>query len=237
MLAPTTTTKEDELLADRASGSVRSREVDFKRAQAHSSKVRLLKWTLPVLGAAFALAFGGYALLSRVPQLTYDIASVAYADGKLVMANPKLNGVTEQNRPYSMTAARAIQDPSKQNIVELEGIDAVIPIDLENSAAIVAERGVYDSDTNILNIDSPFSVTSSNGITARLVNATVNVDGGTMKTDKPVEITKNGSKITADSLTVLENGKVIVFEKRVRLNITPEALKPSGKPGEQHAGN
>jgi hypothetical protein len=34
MLAPTTTTKEDELIADRASQSVRSREADFKRAQA-----------------------------------------------------------------------------------------------------------------------------------------------------------------------------------------------------------
>ncbi len=110
MLAPTTTTKEDELIADRASQSVRSREADFQRAQAHSSKVRMLKWSLPTLGLALALAFGGYTFLSRVPQLTYDIASVAYADGKLVMANPKVNGVTAENRPYSMTAARAVQD-------------------------------------------------------------------------------------------------------------------------------
>ena len=237
MLAPTTTTKEDELIADRASQSVRSREADFQRAQAHSSKVRMLKWSLPTLGVALALAFGGYTFLSRVPQLTYDIASVAYADGKLVMANPKVNGVTAENRPYSMTAARAVQDPGKQHIVELEGIDAVIPIDVENSAAIVAERGVYDSETNILNIDSPFSVTASNGVAAKLVNATVSIDEGTMKTDKPVEITRNGSKITADSLSVLENGKVIVFENRVRLIIMPDALQPGGKSGEQHAGN
>ncbi len=193
--------------------------------------------SLPALGLALTLGFGGYALLSRVTQLTYDITSIAYADGKLVMANPKLNGVTAQNRPYSMTAARAIQDPGKQHIVELEGIDAVIPIDLENSAAIIAERGVFDSDTNILNIDSPFSVTASNGIAAKLANATVSIDEGTMKTDKPVEITRNGSKITAESLSVLENGKVIVFENKVRLIIMPDGLQPDGKSGEQHAEN
>jgi lipopolysaccharide export system protein LptC len=237
MLAPTTTTKEDELIAARASESVRSREADFVRAQAYSTKVRMLKWSLPALGVVMALAFGGYTFLSRVPELNYDIASVAYADGKLVMANPKLNGVTSQNRPYSMTAARATQDPAKQHIVELEGIDAMIPIDLENSAAIVAERGVYDSDANTLNIDSAFSVTASNGVAAKLGNAKVSIDEGTLFTDRPVEITRNGSKITADSLSVLENGKVIVFEKRVRLNITPDALRPAGKPGEQHAGN
>lgn len=237
MLAPTTLTKEDELIAERAQESVRSREADFRRAAAHSSKVRLLKWSLPALGIALALGFVGYTFLSRIPQLTYDIASIAYSDGKLVMANPKLNGVTTGNRPYSMSAARATQDPARQHVVELEGIDAVVPINLEDSAAITAERGVYDSKTNILNIDRPFSVTASNGATAKLNSAIVSIDQGTLRTDKPVEISRNGSKITADSLTVLENGKVIVFENRVRLNIMPDALQPAGKSGEQHAGN
>lgn len=214
-----------------------ARESDFRRARAHSAKVRVLKWSLPVIGALIALVFVGYTFVSRVPQLAYDIASVAYADGKLVMANPKLNGVTAEDRPYSMKATRAVQDPSKQHIVELEGIDATVPIDKTNSASIIAAHGVYDSDTNILKIDQPFSVTASDGATANLSEATVSIDEGTLSTDKPVEITRNGSKLTADSLSVAENGKVIVLENRVRLTIMPEALGPAGKEGERHAGN
>ena len=237
MLAPTTTTKEDELIAARASESVRSREADFERAQAHSSAVKALKWVLPVLGLGIAAVFGGYTFLSRVPQLSYDLASVAYADGKLVMASPKLNGVTKDNRPYSMKADRAIQDPAQQNIIQLEGIDATVPIDPTNSAAILAERGIYDSTANTLEITSALNVTSTNGMTAKLDSAFLDIDEGTLKTSKPVEITRNGSVIAADSMSIGENGKVLVFENRVRLNIVPNAAGQNGQSGDQNAGN
>lgn len=222
MLANVTATKEDELIAARASESVRSREADFERAQAHSSKVRILKWALPVLGVGIALVFGVHTFLSRVPELSYDIASVAYADGKLVMANPQLKGLTEDDRPYSMTAERAIQDPSKQNVVELEGIDATLPIDAEHSAAIKAERGIYDSSANTLVVTTPMTVNSTNGMVAKLNSAQLNIDAGTLRTEEPVEITQNGNKITADTLSIVESGKVFIFEKRVRLDITPQ---------------
>lgn len=237
MLAPTTTTKEDELIATRASESVRSREVDFQRAQAHSSKVRALKWVLPVLGVGIALFFGAYTFLSRVPQLSYDLASVAYADGKLVMSSPKLNGVTSDNRPYSMTAARAIQDPAKQNIIQLEGIDAMVPIDAVDSATILADRGVYDSTANTLDISSPILVEATNGVVAKLNSAYLEIDKGTLKTSKPVEIMQDGSVITADSMSIGENGKVLVFENRVRLTIIPKPAAPKGQSGDDNAGN
>jgi hypothetical protein len=56
-----------------------------------------------------------------------------------------------------MTAARAVQDPEQAAYrgtrrASMPSSRSIV----ENSAAIVAERGVYDSDTNILNIDSPF---------------------------------------------------------------------------------
>lgn len=237
MLAPTTTTREDELIATRASESVRSREVDFQRARAHSSKVRMLKWVLPVLGIGIALAFGSYTFLSRVPQLSYDLASVAYADGKLVMSSPELNGVTSDNRPYAMKADRAIQDPAQQNIIQLEGIDAKVPIDAVNSAAILAARGVYDSKANTLDISSPMTIESTNGITAKLNSAFLDIDEGMMRTSKPVEIAQNGSVITADSMSVVENGKVLVFENRVRLNIVPKPAGQNGQSGDENAGN
>lgn len=237
MLANVTATKEDELIAARASESVRSREADFQRAQAHSSKVRVLKWVLPVLGGGIALVFGAHTFLSRVPELSYDIASVAYADGKLVMANPQLKGLTEDDRPYSMTAARAIQDPAKQNVVELEGIDAMLPIDAEHSAAIKAERGVYDSSANTLVVTTPMTVNSTNGMIAKLNSAHLNIDARTLRTEEPVEIIQNGNKITADTLSIVESGKVFIFEKRVRLNITPQPRQQDARLGDENAGN
>jgi lipopolysaccharide export system protein LptC len=48
---------------------------------------------------------------------------------------------------------------------------------------------------------------------------------GTMTTGQPVDITRQGSRITADSMTVEQNGKVLIFENRVRVNIDPAATK------------
>ncbi|TKA98609.1 MAG: LPS export ABC transporter periplasmic protein LptC, partial [Mesorhizobium sp.] len=91
----------------------------------------------------------------------------AFADGKLVMANPKLNGFTKQNLPYSMTALRAIQDVSKQGIIDLEGIKAKLPIAADNTAAIDATHGTYDRDGNTLSLTSDVTVSTTDGVVAK----------------------------------------------------------------------
>jgi lipopolysaccharide export system protein LptC len=46
-----------------------------------------------------------------------------------------------------------------------------------------------------------------------------------MKTNDPVDVSRGGSRITADSMSVQDNGKIVVFENRVRVNIDPASLK------------
>ncbi len=237
MSATQAITPEDEIIAARTAESVRARAANFRIAQLHSLRVRVLKWSLPVLGVGLAAAFGIYTFLSRGPELTYDIGSIAYAEGKLVMANPKLNGFTSENLPYSLTAVRATQDPAKQNIVDLEGILANVPIDASTSAEITAAQGVYDSQTNMLAIKSEMTVKATNGVTAKLGSATIDVNKSTLSTDDPVEITQDQSRLTADSMKILDSGKLLVFETRVRLTIVPAPAGQKTQSGVQNAGN
>ncbi|RVC71984.1 LPS export ABC transporter periplasmic protein LptC, partial [Mesorhizobium sp. M2A.F.Ca.ET.046.02.1.1] len=59
---------------------------------------------------------------------------------------------------------------------------------------------------------------------------------GSMKTSNPVDVSRGGSRITADSMSVEDNGRLVVFENRVRVNIDPTALKAAGvNSGEQNA--
>jgi len=58
-----------------------------------------------------------------------------------------------------------------------------------------------------------------------LKSAFLDIGKGIMKTDDPVDITRNGSRVTSDTMTVQDNGKVVVFEKRVRVNIDPATMK------------
>ncbi|MFU0505941.1 LPS export ABC transporter periplasmic protein LptC [Pseudaminobacter sp. NGMCC 1.201702] len=197
----------------------------FARAERHSNRVRVLKTALPVLAVAMAAAFFGYSYIVTPAAISVTAEGSAYSDGKLVMANPKLDGFTSDDRPYNMTAARAIQDLASESVIELEGIDAKLPIDADNWATVIAPKGTYDRDKNTLDITDGMTIKTADGMLATLESARLDIEKGDMTTTDPVAIQLKGAKITSDSMTVLENGKVMIFEKRVRMNIDPQRLK------------
>jgi lipopolysaccharide export system protein LptC len=187
--------------------------------------VRLLKTVLPVLAFAMAASFIAYSYRTSPDAIAVSADGAAYSDGKLVMANPKLDGFTKDNRPYNMTAARAIQDFQDEGIVELEGINAKLPMDEGNWASVTAPGGTYDRDKNTLDINGIMIITTSDGMVAKLKSAYLDIGQGGMKTDEAVDIQLKDAEVTSDSMTVLENGKVMIFENRVRMNIDPRRLK------------
>ena len=197
----------------------------FGRAQRHSRRVRALKLVLPLVAGVIAVGFPVYSYMAAPPSVAVETDSSVFSDGKLVMANPKLDGLTKENLPYSLNALRAIQSADKEGVIELEQIDAKLPVSADNVAAIGAAHGIYDRDKNTLDLDKEITVSTTDGMVAKLKSAFLDMGKGTMTTSQPVDITRKGSRITADTMTVQENGKVLIFEKRVRLNIDPAAMK------------
>lgn len=215
---------------------VRMRGDAFDRAQRHSRRVRVLKFAVPLAAVLIAVAFPVYSYLAAPVSVAVQAEGTAFSNGKLVMANPKLNGFTKQKQPYSMTALRAIQDVGTQGIIELEGIDAKIPVGPDNIAAIKASHGTYDRNGNTMNLTSDVDITTTDGMRAKFKSVFLDMGKGTMKTGDPVDVSREGSRITADSMSVQDNGKVLVFENKVRVNIDSAALKTAeGNSGEINA--
>lgn len=239
MLAQPTQASSTEILdAIPTAEATASHQDAFARAQRHSRIVWVLKGVLPVLGAVTAVAFVVYSYIATPASVAVQTDGSAISDGKLVMANPKLEGFTKDNRPYSMNAVRAVQDFQNEGIVELEGIDARLPIDAENWATVDAAHGIYDRDKNTLDIDSDVTVTTSDGMVAKLKSAYLDIGKGGMTTDDPVDIEVDGGKITAETMSIEENGKVLIFENRVRMNIDPKQMKSTQQAnGDPHEGN
>ncbi|TPN49101.1 LPS export ABC transporter periplasmic protein LptC [Mesorhizobium sp. B1-1-4] len=232
MLARTSEASSTETeLAPPADGPARGDA--FDRARRHSRRVRVLKFAVPVLAALIAIAFPVYSYLAAPVSVAVQAEGTAFSNGKLVMANPKLNGFTKQKLPYSMTALRAIQDVSTQGIIELDGIDAKVPIAADNVAAIKATHGTYDREGNTMHLTSDVTIATTDGLQARFKSVFLDMGKGTMKTDNPVDVSRDGSQITANSLSVQDNGKVLVFENKVRVNIDPANLKAAEAKGEE----
>jgi len=235
MLArPNEPTNAEAALAPAVPGTAR---VDaFGLAQRHSRRVRVLKFVVPLVAALIAIAFPVYSYLAAPISVRVQADGAAFSDGKLVMANPKLNGFTKQKLPYSLTALRAIQDVGKQDIIDLEGINAKVPLAADNVATVNASRGIYDRAANTMNLTSDVTVTTTDGVEAKFKSVFLDMGKGSMKTNDPVDVSRGGSRITADSMSVQDNGKVLVFENRVRVNIDSASLKAAeAESGESNA--
>jgi lipopolysaccharide export system protein LptC len=225
MLArPTDTPDASTRLGPRPSRALTERSAVFNNAARHSQKVRALKVALPVLAATMAVLFLYQSFFSTPAPAEIIAQDSAVAEGKLVMANPKLQGYTSDDRPYSVSAQRAVQDITNEAVIDLQGISATLPISEKASARIDTERGEFDRMMNTLVIDNAITISTTDGASARLASARVDLAEGRMTTDRPVEIHANGATITADGMSVEENGKRVVFEKRVRVHIVlPQA--------------
>ncbi|WP_413813582.1 LPS export ABC transporter periplasmic protein LptC [Mesorhizobium sp. Root157] len=210
-------------------GSAADRAAAFGRAQQHSRRVRRLKFVLPLVALAIMIAFPIYSYLVTPVTVVVKTDDSAFSDGKLVMANPKLEGFTKHNLPYAMTAVRAIQEVSKESVIALEGISARLPIDAETTAVVDASTGIYDREKNTLDLNSAITITTTDGMVAKLKSAFLDMGKGNMKTTEPVDISRAGSRITSQAMSVEDNGKVLIFEKRVRVNIDPAKAKAANK--------
>lgn len=209
----------------------KSADARFEEARRHSRYVSMLKIGLPVVALMIVGGFAGWVWLATPRGFTADVAGSAVADGKLVMANPKLNGFTKDNLPYVMTAERAIQDLSNAAVVTLENIAAQVPMEADNFADISAEIGLFDNENNTLDITSPVTIKTGDGMLAELQSAFVDMNSGEVVSSQPVRITMNGSTLEADTMTVEDRGRIILFESRVRMTLLPDELK-SGESNE-----
>jgi lipopolysaccharide export system protein LptC len=215
-----------------------SRADAFSRAQKHSRRVRRLKVVLPLIAVILAAGFVGYSFVSTPSSATIQTEGTVFAEGKLVMNSPKLEGFTQDGRPYSVSAVRATQDFDKQDIISLDGIDAKMPVEQANWARVEATSGVYDRTANTLDVPTDILVTTTDGMVAKLQSAFLDIANGSLKSTTPVDIQSHGSRITAGAMSVLDRGRRVIFETRVRVHIDPVQLKAAqAARGDTNASN
>jgi lipopolysaccharide export system protein LptC len=223
-------------------GSHRKPQIDperrraFADARIHSRIVRFLKIALPATAVAMVGGFVVHSWMSAPVIAAVEVRETTIVSGKLVMAAPKLEGFTKDNLAYSLSAERAVQGIRDANVFELEGIDARLPVDADTWAMVKAKQGIYDRAKNTIDFKSEVKVSTTDGMAATFTRAFYDIGKGELKTSDPVEINMNGTQIAADGMTVLENGKVLIFENRVRMDIAPGQLKGSEEGGGANGG-
>jgi lipopolysaccharide export system protein LptC len=206
-----------------------SRDADaFARAHRHSRLVALLKFGLPAAAVLAVVVIIGLFAISSISFPSIGIGFTRIEDGKLVMDNPHLNGLDSNQRPYKLSAKRAIQDSDHPTRITLEQIEAQLPLGGDKSAVVTAGTGLYDADSKTLRLGDSVTVDTEDGMSVRLEEADVDIGAGVLRTQKPAVVDTGRVVVSSDTLAVEDKGKRIVFEKRVRMTIRAEGA--SAKP-------
>jgi lipopolysaccharide export system protein LptC len=191
----------------------------FRAAVRHSRHVRILRIAIPltamivlVTGAAFALLLNPLRMLSGVPV---DVGRMVVSGTKIMMQQPRLAGVTRDNRRYNMVAQAAAQDLTKPDMVELQGIVATMEMRDKVTFETTAKAGLYNTKTEQLTLNQNIVVTSSSGYQAFLNEALVDVRASKIASDKPVEVKTATWTINANGMEVSEAGDLVRFDRGV----------------------
>jgi len=132
-----------------------------------------------------------------------------------MMHQPRLAGVTRDNRHYDMVAQSAAQDVTKPDMVELQGVHATMEMRDKVTFETTAKGGLYNTKTEQLTLNQNVVVTSSSGYQAFLNEAVVDVRASKIVSEKPVEVKTATWAISANRMEVSEAGDLVRFDRGV----------------------
>jgi lipopolysaccharide export system protein LptC len=197
----------------------------YARATRHSGTVRRLKMLLPILAVVISMAFVAVSWIRTMFPENLTIAGARIENGRVVMEKPAISGRNEDGISYFMNARRALQAIMNPSDIELEDIDAAVPVRGDLVARIKASGAKYDRDTDKLDMTKPFEVQLSSGLKASFQSAHLDVRGGLMSSDDPVSIISKGATLVANSLKITDKGSIMNFSGIVRLKVDPTAVR------------
>jgi lipopolysaccharide export system protein LptC len=213
-------------------------EARFAAAARHSRMVRLLRVAVP---ATVLLAMTGIVVVSvfnpfrinGLVKLPVDISNLVVSGTKITMETPHLAGFSTDQRPYEVWAKAAIQDLANPDHVELRTLRAKVQMEDKSTVTMDARTGFFDSKQQMLDLRKDIFLQSSTGYEARLSQAYVDINKGTVTSDEHVDVKLLNGTLTADKLRIINSGEIVRFEGNVVMNLvmeTPPAPEPEPEP-------
>jgi lipopolysaccharide export system protein LptC len=202
----------------------RGGEEAFRTAQRHSRLVRTLRIVLPTLAAAGILLF--WASVHFIPSDLAGLVSKAGIDVKsnsVVMDAPHISGFEGTRRAYEVKAARAVQSLDDPKVLTFEKINAHIGLEDAGTATVDAGTGIYNGNSNTLELKDGISIQTTSGYAATIREAAVDLAKGSLQSAMPVEIHGKEGSLRANSIEVTERGKFVAFRGGVSVTFMPPA--------------
>ncbi|MEW5423386.1 LPS export ABC transporter periplasmic protein LptC [Amorphus sp. 3PC139-8] len=201
---------------DRAAGARRERQ--RRAARRHTRLVKTLRLVLPLTGLAIVVVtFGMAAVQSFLP--IPGIGSINVTSEGLEMNDPNLAGRLNDGRAYHVRAGKAVQSFADTSRIALTDLVATLAESDDQTVTMNSRSGLFDTDDEWLTLNDGIVLTTTDGYKVDLSNATLDFKAGSMVSDEPVNITSEKFDLSANSVDIQDEGKVVRFVGDVHLTL------------------
>lgn len=188
----------------------------MENSRLHTQRVAALRLGLPL--AALVIL----AIVLLWPALTRQMISLPPLPNlpQLTMERPHFSGTDDQNRPFSLSAERAIQQPNRLLLVDLEKLEANMTMADGTPVSGSALRGRFDQGNKRLWLGGNVTVMQP----SRKVRFQTNemfVDFGQRAVwgNRPARLSGDFGTIEGQKFRVYDGGKIMMFTGAVRATL------------------
>jgi lipopolysaccharide export system protein LptC len=191
----------------------------------YSHFVKFMKVVLPLA------AFGIIALLAAWPRIQGGDPGLRRDSGELEMMRALYVGTDTQNRPFSLTADRAVQSTSEPGVLDLVRPQGELTLKDGTWIAIKADRGRYNDKTGKLLLLGNANLFHDKGYEFRSDEAHVDVKAGNAWGDLPVTGQGPFGEIFSRGFRLFDSGATIVFNGPAHLDLAAGLTESGGPAG------
>jgi lipopolysaccharide export system protein LptC len=201
-------------------------------ARRHSLLVRVMRIGLPlgvIIGLTALVLFSYFKPMQIFDKLPSVSGNLGIQGSKITMQLPKIAGFTRDSRAYELTAENAVQDIAAPDVIELQNLRAKMEMQDKDVVNLTAKAGTYNTKGDKIVLRDQIVVTSGQGYRAKLREAAVDMKGGNVTSEQPVEVTLPNGLLTSNGMEIAESGAVIRFNRGVVLTLDPAKTSEAAK--------
>jgi lipopolysaccharide export system protein LptC len=186
-------------------------------------QARVLSWSLFGLAAALAAVFLVHiARFEATAPSRPASEAAAPLSNEVVVTDSMLTGFDDDNQPYKVTAASAVQDAAEPNRVHLNTVAGELRRRSGDILSLAARTALFDSKTERLALEGDVRLVAAGRFEASMAKADVTLTDKRLRSQSPVSVTFDRGRITAGGLEITEDGNRVVFFNRAKVTFGPQ---------------
>lgn len=206
---------------------------------AHTTRVVILRWTLPVLAVVTLIGVMAWPALKEMEvmrianksdtRLKVEAVSLTLPkDNKpmeLQVSHPEYSGLDEENRPYVIKAEKVTQQgvtPGLPMTLDKPVATLALKKDSTDQISLNANEGVYDPKAKTLELDGMVKVHHSHGYELYLQELSADLGQGYLISQHPVSGFGPAGELSGEGLEIFDRGNHIILKGRSKLILNPE---------------